>query len=208
MTDEERRAWMRTLVLLAAVAAARWGWAHRPGGAAVGGSERDVAAAMDTVQALRAEEDRRARPLASGETLDPNRADIIDLDRLPGVGPATAEAIVAARSDAPFVTVDDLLEVRGIGPTTLAEIGPHLRIPPGSVGAARVRGPVGTSRIDVNRAGRAELEALPGIGPALSERILQDREETGPYGRVEDLLRVRGIGPATLDRIRPLIRVR
>jgi competence protein ComEA len=208
MTDEERRAWIRTLVLLVLVAAARWGWAQRPGRADLPGAQRDIAAAMDTVGRLRTEAERRSLPLAPGETLDPNRADVIDLDRLPGVGPSTANAIVSARSETAFATVEDLLTVRGIGPATLAKLEPHLHITAGPSSAVRAGAVTESALVDVNRAGRAGLEALPGIGPALAGRIVTDRQETGPYAHVDDLLRVRGIGPATLDRIRPLIRVR
>src|SRR6056297_1677058 len=99
MTDEERRAWMRTLAVLLVVAGLRWAWSQRPVAHSGPGVERDVAAAVDTVRTLRSEEERRSRPLAAGETIDPNRADEIELDRLPGVGPATAAAIVSARGD-------------------------------------------------------------------------------------------------------------
>jgi len=44
--------------------------------------------------------------------------------------------------------------------------------------------------------------ALPGIGPVLARRIVEGR----PYARVEDLLKVKGIGPATLERLRPYLR--
>lgn len=56
--------------------------------------------------------------------------------------------------------------------------------------------------LSLNTATLEELEALPGVGPVLARRILEGR----PYGRVEDLLRVRGIGPATLERLRPYVR--
>jgi len=60
--------------------------------------------------------------------------------------------------------------------------------------------------VDPNAAGLAALVRLPGVGPALARRILEDRERNGPYRRPEDLLRVRGIGPATLDKMRPGLR--
>lgn len=57
--------------------------------------------------------------------------------------------------------------------------------------------------VDVNTATLAQLEALPGIGPALAQRIVEHR----PYRSVDDLLEVSGIGPATLEKIRPLVTV-
>jgi len=56
--------------------------------------------------------------------------------------------------------------------------------------------------VNPNTADAAGLSALPGIGPSLAARILADRRARGPYRRPEDLLRVRGIGPATVDRFR------
>ena len=61
--------------------------------------------------------------------------------------------------------------------------------------------------LDLNRAGESDLVRLPGIGPALARRILSFRSDHGRFARVEDLRKVRGIGPRTLERIRPLVRV-
>ncbi len=55
-----------------------------------------------------------------------------------------------------------------------------------------------SGRIDINRASAAELEALRGIGPTLARRIVEYRQEHGPFASVEDLVRVRGIGAAKL----------
>ncbi len=51
--------------------------------------------------------------------------------------------------------------------------------------------------IDVNSAGRRELIRLPGIGEALADRIIADREQRGPFANLQDFQRVRGIGPKT-----------
>ncbi len=61
--------------------------------------------------------------------------------------------------------------------------------------------------LDLNTATAQELEALDGIGPALAERIIQYREENGPFAAVEELLQVRGIGPATLERFQDEITI-
>ena len=59
--------------------------------------------------------------------------------------------------------------------------------------------------IDVNTASEEELELIPGIGPAMAQRIITWREEHGPFERVEDLLNVRGIGVKTLEKLRPYV---
>lgn len=59
-----------------------------------------------------------------------------------------------------------------------------------------------SSLVDVNRASVEELEALPGIGPVIARRIVAFREAAGPFAEVTDLIRVRGIGPAKLARLR------
>jgi len=61
--------------------------------------------------------------------------------------------------------------------------------------------------LDLNRARAGDLELLPGIGPKLAQRILDDRSTHGPYRSVDQLVRVRGIGRRTLQRLRPLVRV-
>ena len=59
-----------------------------------------------------------------------------------------------------------------------------------------------TALIDPNTASAIELERLNGIGPAMSARIVEWREQNGEFRTAEDLLAISGIGPATLDRFR------
>ena len=74
--------------------------------------------------ALKAEE---ALAASGPETIDPNAAGRAEWDRLPGIGPVTAIAIVEHRAaHGPFRAPDDLLEVRGIGPRTLEKLRPFL----------------------------------------------------------------------------------
>lgn len=58
-------------------------------------------------------------------------------------------------------------------------------------------------RVDLDRAGPAELARLPRIGPALARAIAADREVNGPFGSLEGLGRVRGIGPGVLRLLEP-----
>lgn len=62
-------------------------------------------------------------------------------------------------------------------------------------------------RIDLNRAETWLLDALPGIGPGRAQAIVDYRNQNGPFHRIEDLLKVGGIGESTLDRMRDLITV-
>ena len=61
--------------------------------------------------------------------------------------------------------------------------------------------------IDLNTASAAALEMLPGIGPTLAQRIVEDRERGGAFASVDDLQRVRGIGPRTVEKIAPMATV-
>lgn len=82
------------------------------------------------------------------------------------------------------------------------------RIPPaGSNRPARraAAAPLRPASIDVDRASEAELLRLPGIGPALAGRIVAERASGGAFGGPDGLLRVHGIGPKTLEKIRPYL---
>lgn len=60
--------------------------------------------------------------------------------------------------------------------------------------------------IDINRATAADLQRLPGIGPKLSQRIVDERQK-GPFKSVAELRRVPGIGPKILEKLRPHVTV-
>jgi competence ComEA-like helix-hairpin-helix protein len=69
------------------------------------------------------------------------------------------------------------------------------------------RGAVPVYRVDLNRADHAALLQLPGVGENLATRIEQRRSTHGPYRKVDDLRAVKGVGPATLDRLRDWVEV-
>ena len=238
MTESEGRALVRTASVLLLASLVRLGLAARqPPPVLPPDSATALPALLEESRKQREEEARRRLPLAEGETLDPNVAPAVELDRLPGVGPGTADAIVQARErGGRFDGPEDLLAVRGIGPATLEKMRDHLdfsspaplrparREGPGAVGVPRVpgaghagageggrQGPLGKPPdlpVELNSADLDDLESLPGVGPALARRILEERARQGRFGALEDLLAVRGIGPATLERLRPRVVVR
>lgn len=63
----------------------------------------------------------------------------------------------------------------------------------------------GSGTVNVNTADSAVLEQLPGIGPALAGRIIDHREQVGPFGSLEDLDAVSGIGPAMMEQLDGLV---
>jgi competence protein ComEA len=66
---------------------------------------------------------------------------------------------------------------------------------------------VATKPIDLNTATAAQLETLPGIGPATAQRIVEYREKNGGFKKIEELMNVRGIGEKSFLKIKDLITV-
>lgn len=62
-----------------------------------------------------------------------------------------------------------------------------------------------TGKININTAGAAELDNLPGVGPALAARIIQYRTDNGPFTNPEDLQNVSGIGPKTYEKMASMV---
>lgn len=159
--------------------------------------------------------------LAESNRIDVNQASTEELTQLRGVGPATARRIIQDReTNGPFLTLEDLTRVSGIGPKTVERLRSDATVGTGKVAPAPVspaRPPPERSvaelpeasrwTINVNQAGADELQRLPRIGPAMSRRIIEDREKNGPFLTLEELARVKGIGPKTVERLRPHIRL-
>lgn len=64
-----------------------------------------------------------------------------------------------------------------------------------------------TGRLNINLATERQLTLLPGVGPALAQRIVEYREASGPFQRIDDLTKVKGIGPKKLAKFRGMVLV-
>jgi competence protein ComEA len=141
---------------------------------------------------------RTSQPLLAALPVDLSHDGVDALAAVPGVGPKLAEAIVADRdAHGPYRTDRDLRRVPGLGRARLAEVRRYAT--PGET--------TPPPPVDVNHADADALATLPGIGPSLARRIVDDRAAHGAFASVDDLDRVSGIGPSTIARLAGRARV-
>jgi competence ComEA-like helix-hairpin-helix protein len=161
--------------------------------------------------------------------VDLNRAGREELVQLPGVADGLAQRIEDYRREhGPFRSVNDLAYVQSIGAATLERLRPWVCVegsdaepgtpalkrrqtatraaetPPPSNGRNKPSKKAAnlTEPVDINRASAAELQKLPGIGPTLAQRIVDERRK-GRFKSVDDLRRVRGVKAKKIDALRP-----
>lgn len=117
-------------------------------------------------------------------------------DLLTAAGGVTADADLAPHNLARRLNDAEVVVIERIGSATPV-IAVASEAPPQSI----------SYRININTATNAELETLPGIGPVLAQRIIDDRTANGPYRDIADLARVPGISEKLIDEIRAQITV-
>ncbi len=134
-----------------------------------------------------------------------------DVYRLP-VGSIVKEAIEAAggptaKADLNHINLAlQLADQQQVYVPEVGEDNPPVS-PPSGPPAPAAAGQSG-GKININTASVEALDALPGIGPAFAQRIVDYRQANGPFQRIEDITNVSGIGPATFEKIKDRITVK
>jgi competence protein ComEA len=158
-------------------------------------------------------------PKAKSEKVNLNTASSAELEDLPGIGPAHAKAIIAAR---PLKSVDDLEHVRGIGKSRADALKDLVTIAEPAAKSATAKAPAKTraktadtpakdtpkpkagQKVNINTASKEELDVLPGIGPVRAQAIIDAR----PFKSIEDIMTVKGIKEVEFSKIKDMITVK
>jgi competence protein ComEA len=137
--------------------------------------------------------------------------DVAGWVRRPGVyefteGARVIDAIQAAGGARPGAALETLNLAAPLADGTQVLVS-RAQAAPGVAGPSTVPVGVAAGKVNINTASATELEALPGVGEVIAQRIVDYRTANGTFGSVDDLLQVSGIGEATLEEMRDQVTV-
>jgi len=146
-----------------------------------------------------------------------------ELITLPSIGEKKAQDIIDYRDKNPFTSVNQILNVKGIGAKTYAKLLPNLlafgdttnveSTASGSTKKTSDKKKTSTPKaelnniVNINQASLSELCTLSGIGEVKAKAIITWREENGDFTSIEDITKVKGIGQKTLEKNRHRLKV-
>ncbi|MDO4607156.1 MAG: ComEA family DNA-binding protein [Bowdeniella nasicola] len=126
-------------------------------------------------------------------------------DAISAAGGLTDQADPACQNLARTITPGEHIHITAPGQAPPASAGSGAGAG-GGTAAGEGRGE-GGGLVNVNTADASQLQTLPGVGPALAQRIMEHREKNGPFTSVTDLDDVPGIGPGMMDKLRDRVSV-
>lgn len=125
-------------------------------------------------------------------------------------GARIADAIDSARGPKPVADLDAINLAEPLTDGQKVDVprkGEAVAAAPAAPGGAPSPGTSPTAAVDLNSADQATLETIPDVGPVTAQAIIAYRTEVGSFESIEQLLEVSGIGPATLETMRPYVTV-
>ncbi|MCW2925627.1 MAG: DNA-binding protein, partial [Thermoleophilia bacterium] len=136
--------------------------------------------------------------------------DVAGLVRRPGVyrlpaGARVHQALAAAGGVRPGADLTRINRAAAVVDGQQVVVSPIAPVAPSGRGASAPAGVPTSGPVSLNSADVAALDALPGIGPVTAQHIVAEREKSGPFASVDDLDRVSGIGPATIEALREVV---
>jgi competence ComEA-like helix-hairpin-helix protein len=154
--------------------------------------------------------------------VDINTAGLERLQDITGVGPVIASRIIEDRTmRGPFYFIEDIRRVNGVGDATFEKMRYQITVgnvtppappppsPPSSPpklepipSPAPVETTPASAKININTAGLEELQEITGVGPVISQRIIDYRTQNGPFQKTQDIKNVKGIGDATFEKMK------
>ncbi|MFO0957469.1 MAG: helix-hairpin-helix domain-containing protein [Isosphaeraceae bacterium] len=168
-----------------------------------------VVSALCLATTAQAQQSKKDEPKKVEAKVDLNTAKLAEIEALPGIGPALSVAIAEAR---PFKSIDDLKKVKGMTDAKVAAIADKVTVgeatpakPAAGKSTAKAKSKATKmepgQKININKASLDELDALPNVGAVKAQAIIDAR----PFKSIDDLKKVKGIGPATFDKIKDLV---
>jgi competence protein ComEA len=136
--------------------------------------------------------------------LDLNKADFDQLLKLPGIGPSMAKRVIDYRTKTPFYSIDDIMKVKGIGEKTFEKLKGMITV---NTKSLPPRSRKESEKININSATLDQLVSLPGIGKVYANRIIDYRNKH-PFSKKEEIVKIKGIGDKTYQKIKDLITVK
>ena len=108
--------------------------------------------------------------------------------------------------------VIETADIDRINMAAFLEDGMQIRVPERLAGTAEgprtaAAGKNSEGQININTASEKELQELPGVGPATSARIIEYRETNGPFQKIEDIKKVRGIGDTKFEKLKDQVTI-
>lgn len=128
-------------------------------------------------------------------------ASLEELISLPKIDTTTAYRIIEYRQiHGGFKSIEEIIKVKGIGAKTFEKIKDKIEVSSNLYSKKTIQ-----KKVNLNTASLKELTSLPKIGTATAKRIIEYRQTHGKFQSIEDITKVKGIGPKTFEKIKGMI---